>query len=57
MLRADWLPLRWLLRDNKLKVFFFQNGRKPFVEVTDEEMNCFKELAYTETIIHLRLGE
>ena len=37
-----------------------------FVEVTDEEINCFKENAYfsnnhlcnyTKTIIHLRLGE
>jgi len=38
----------------------------PFVEVTDEEINCFKENAYfsnnhlcnyTKTIIHSRLGE
>ena len=37
-----------------------------FVEVTDEGVNCFKENAdfsnnqlcnYTETIIHLKLGE
>ena len=50
-----------LLRDNHLRGFFKMVASR-FVEVTDKEINCFKESEnffqnYTKTIIHLAYGE
>ena len=44
MLWADWLHLRWLLRDNHLSGFF-KMAASGFVEEKDEEIDWFKENA------------